>query len=80
MTFRHVLGITLLAGAMSTLPAAPQTSPKADNTAVNKRDRAKGAQTADQGKNNQSDLKIMQQIRKSVVADKSLSTNAHNVK
>lgn len=35
---------------------------------------------ADQGKNNQSDRVIMQKIRKAVMADKSLSTYAHNVK
>lgn len=51
-----------------------------DNTKVNKRDRAKTAKTADQAKENRSDREIMQQIRKAVVDDKSLSTYAHNVK
>jgi len=36
--------------------------------------------TADIAKDNTSDRDIMQKIRKSVVADKSLSTAAHNVK
>jgi osmotically-inducible protein OsmY len=51
-----------------------------DNTKTNQRDRAKSEPTADQGKNGRSDREIMQQIRKSVVADKSLSTYGHNVK
>jgi hyperosmotically inducible periplasmic protein len=36
--------------------------------------------TADQAKNDKSDVMLMQQIRKALVDDKSLSTNAHNVK
>jgi osmotically-inducible protein OsmY len=51
-----------------------------DNTRVNKEDRASGAVTADQQKNNHSDTYLTQQIRKAVMADKSLSTYAHNVK
>lgn len=38
------------------------------------------APTADQQKNNSADRHLTQQIRKAVVADKSLSTEAHNVK
>jgi len=56
----------------------PQTPP--DNTKVNTRDRAKGAVTADQQKENAGDRELTQQIRKSLMADKSLSTYAHNVK
>jgi osmotically-inducible protein OsmY len=51
-----------------------------DNTKVNKRDRAQGAVTADQQKSNPDDRQLTQKIRKAVVADKSLSTYAHNVK
>jgi len=40
----------------------------------------KGKPTADNAKNNTSDRDTMQKIRKAVVADKSLSTNAHNAK
>jgi osmotically-inducible protein OsmY len=36
--------------------------------------------TADQQKNNSGDRHMTQQIRKSVMADKSLSSEAHNVK
>jgi osmotically-inducible protein OsmY len=38
------------------------------------------APTADQAKNNVNDRDIMQKIRQGVMADKSLSTYAHNVK
>jgi len=58
--------------------AAPQTRP--DNTAVNKRDQNPGQATADQQKMNANDRDITARIRKSVMADKSLSTYAHNVK
>ena len=58
--------------------AAAQTAP--DNTKVNQRDKDKTEPTADQQKENQSDRDIAQQIRKSVMKDKSLSTYAHNVK
>jgi osmotically-inducible protein OsmY len=59
-------------------PVAAQTA--ADNTKVNTRDRAAGAVTADQQKQNSSDVALTQQIRKSLLADKALSTYAHNVK
>lgn len=50
----------------------------ADNTAVNDRDRpTTTAQNAGMGT---SDVDIMVSIRKRVVDDRSLSTNAHNVK
>jgi hyperosmotically inducible periplasmic protein len=80
--FRHVrraAGVSVLvtAGALLCfgLPM-PQTPPKADNTAVNKN----GGPTADQQKENAADRTLSQQIRKAVLADKSLSTYAHNVK
>ena len=65
--------LSLVAGA-----AVAQTPP--DNTKVNKRDRAKGAVTADQQKENAPDREIAAKIRKAIVDDKELSTYAHNVK
>lgn len=56
------------------------TSANSDNTEVNTRDRSSDERTADQAKNNLSDRQVMRKIRKSVMADKSLSTYAHNVK
>ena len=52
----------------------------ADNTNVNKRDRAEGAVTADQQKENTSDREITRKIRRALMKDKTLSTYAHNVK
>ena len=43
-------------------------------------DRAKGATTADQQKENDGDREITQKIRRALMDDKSLSTYAHNVK
>ena len=56
----------------------PQTPP--DNTKVNTRDRAKGAVTADQQKENAGDRELTQKIRRALMQDKTLSTYAHNVK
>jgi len=57
-----------------------QTPPAADNTKTNERDRSANEPTADQQKDTRSDRDITQQIRRSIVNDKSLSTYAHNVK
>jgi hyperosmotically inducible periplasmic protein len=57
-----------------------QVPPAADNTKTNERDRSANEPTADQQKDNRSDRDITQQIRQSIVKDKSLSTYAHNVK
>ena len=71
----------LLSGACSlvVLPAAAQQTPP-DNTKVNKADRAQGAVTADQQKENEADRDLTKKIRQAVVGDKALSTYAHNVK
>jgi osmotically-inducible protein OsmY len=47
---------------------------------VNQRDQSKSEPTADQQKDNRTDQDITRQIRQSIMADKSLSTYAHNVK
>jgi osmotically-inducible protein OsmY len=56
-----------------------QTTPP-DNTKINTRDRAASAQTADQQKNNRSDVTITRDIRRAIAADKNLSAYAHNIK
>jgi hyperosmotically inducible periplasmic protein len=53
---------------------------KPDNTSVNKRDKNPGEATADQQKMNATDRALTAKIRKAVIADKHLSTYAHNVK
>jgi osmotically-inducible protein OsmY len=68
----------LLLSSLVALPAVAQTP--ADNTKVNQRDRADGAVTADQQKENASDRALVKKIRQSLVNDKSLSMYAHNVK
>jgi len=60
--------------------AGSVSAQQSDNSAVNKGDQAPGAVTADQQKMNAQDRDITAKIRKAVVADKSLSTYAHNVK
>ena len=59
--------------------AAAQDTPTQDRST---KDRAgtSGKPTADNAKDNPSDRDLMQQIRKGIVDDKSLSTSAHNVK
>lgn len=83
MLFNRILCAGLVAGGLfcaGPMPAQDTTPTQPDNTKVNKRDRAAGAVTADQQKNNSSDTKLAQQVRKAIMADKSLSTYAHNVK
>jgi len=48
----------------------------ADNTGTNKQ----GGTTADQQKENPADRELAQKIRQSITADKSISTDGHNVK
>jgi hyperosmotically inducible periplasmic protein len=62
----------------ATEPAKPGVAP--DNTKVNKRDANSAALTPMDQNNNQTDLKITQQIRQAVMADGSLSFTAKNVK
>jgi hypothetical protein len=62
---------------------APTERYDADNTGRNVRDRdeTRGTKpTAGEQSNNPADLRLTQEIRKAIVADDSLSTNAHNVK
>ncbi len=68
----------VLAGAQE--PSSQQAPPAPDNTKTNERDRSTNEPTADQQKENRSDRDITQQIRQSIMKDKSLSTYAHNVK
>jgi len=79
-----VLLLAQTAGAQSTptdtrMPgsAAAQASP--DNTENSRAGRPGSGPTADQQKNDATDLDITRQIRRSIMADKMLSTSAHNV-
>jgi hyperosmotically inducible periplasmic protein len=82
-TFR-LIALIILTGSFGLIwaqqdqPAGAQTP--ADNTRVNQRDRDKTEPTADQQKENKSDRELARQVRRALVKDKSLSTDAHNVK
>ena len=77
---RRVLGAFAVAGLLFIPAFSAGAQTPADNTKVNKGDRAKGATTADQQKENAGDREITQKIRRALMDDKSLSTYAHNVK
>jgi hyperosmotically inducible periplasmic protein len=71
--------LLLCASVMATpVPRYQYAQPTApDNTKKNK---DQTPPTADQQKNNSSDIAITQNIRKAILADKSLSGYAHNIK
>jgi osmotically-inducible protein OsmY len=78
---RHIaLTVALVGALLVPVYSAGAQTPAPDNTKTNQRDRAKGAVTADQQKENATDREITQKIRKALMDDKSLSTYAHNVK
>jgi|SRR5690348_13706274 hyperosmotically inducible protein len=53
---------------------------KADNTAINERDRSSESQTSGDQANNSADLKITQAIRQALMKDGELSMTAKNIK
>jgi osmotically-inducible protein OsmY len=77
---RTFLLVGSLLGGAWVVAQDQSTQVPADNTKVNQRDRNTDQPTADQQTSNRSDRDITQQIRRSIVKDKSLSTYAHNVK
>jgi hyperosmotically inducible protein len=84
LTFKHSLltvVLALIAGFSGQALAADDDKPvNPDNTKINKRDRNPDEVTADQQKQNKEDIEITAKIRKAIVDDTTLSTNAHNVK
>jgi hyperosmotically inducible protein len=78
----EVAATLALVATLRIATALAQTAPAPDNTKSNAApvNSSMNASVADGQKNLASDLKITQQIRTSVMADKSLSTDAHNVK
>jgi hyperosmotically inducible periplasmic protein len=81
---RSFLWISLLllgcAGLTLAQDSAGQNAPASDNTKINQRDQNPNEPTADQQSNNRSDRDIAQQVRQAIIADKTFSTYAHNVK
>lgn len=60
--------------------AEGQTTPKADNTTMNSRDKGGGTLTPQNQPNRINDRELLAAVRRAVVGDKSLSASAHNVK
>src|SRR5581483_14142 len=77
---RAVLVLAFLSGLAFAQQYSSQQQVPADNTKVNQRDRSQDEPTADQQKENSNDRELTRQIRRMIVKDKSLSTDAHNVK
>lgn len=79
------LCLTAVVSAQTPTPKPSPTKPArtetdANNTARNAGDGAKDASTADRQPNGAADLKILQAIRKAVIAEPSLSIGAKNCK
>jgi hyperosmotically inducible periplasmic protein len=74
LAFPIVVGTPLATHAQD--QASPPSSTAPDNSARNKAQ----TRTADNQKENTQDRQITQKIRRSITADKTLSTYAHNVK
>ena len=77
---KAILTILFCVAASVSYGQTPDTSAKPDDTKVNKRDRNPSEATADQQKENATDRAMTKRIRQSIMADKSLSTYAHNIK
>jgi len=78
---KRIATAMLLAGGLFTfLPAVHADKYPADNSGKNVRDRDSASLTPGDQSNAKPDVKLTQQIRRAVVADKSLSMKAHNIK
>ena len=78
---KTLIAILAMVGALTAwAPTIHAQQYPADNSGKNVRDRNDATKTTGDQSNAKSDVAITQEIRKAVVADKSLSTNAHNVK
>jgi hyperosmotically inducible protein len=80
--FRHrsFVHAAVVGGVLSLMASSAFAQTAPDNTKVNKRDRADGALTADQQKENATDREIARRIRAALTDDDTLSTYAKNVK
>jgi hyperosmotically inducible periplasmic protein len=81
MKARVICAIVVNATAFVALQAATaQAVSPPDNTKSNQTDPSNRQVTADSQKENEADRGLVQRIRKNLIADKGLSTYAHNVK
>jgi hyperosmotically inducible protein len=81
MATRTLFVLVLFVSALFfvTIPGACLAQ-SADNTKINERDRSPNELTAGQQRETKQDREMTQNIRRAILNDKSLSTNAHNVK
>jgi hyperosmotically inducible protein len=77
---KKTLSLAVAIIAVGVMPVTQAQTPAPDNTRSNKVDPSNTTTTAGSQKNDSADMQITKQIRESIVADKSLSTYAHNVK
>jgi hyperosmotically inducible periplasmic protein len=78
-SMRSLTGVCALAAVLAAIPAAAGQN-DADNTEKNVRDRNEKTLTPPDQGGNASDRELTAAIRRAIVQDDSLSTNAHNVK
>lgn len=76
MNLARTLSLASIALALSLPCSLPASAQPPDNSAQNKNQ----SPTADNQSNAQRDRMLVQQVRKAIIADKDLSTYAHNVK
>ena len=76
---RILLALACLSAVSLDAMAADEKT-KADNTAINERDRSGESQTSGDQSNSSADLKITQAIRQALMKDSELSMTAKNIK
>jgi len=77
---RAIISASMLVAFVLWVPAASADPYPADNTGKNVRDRSGDTLTSGDQSEASRDVTITQQVRKALVGDDTLSTNAHNVK
>ena len=78
---KNLVAVMLCVGGMAVSVASARAEGyPADNSGKNVRDRQDAAVTSGDQSNSPSDIKITQEIRQAIIADKDLSLNGHNVK
>jgi len=77
---KRILLALVCLSAVSSAAMAADDETKADNTAINERDRSRETQTSGDQSNSSADLKITQAIRQALMKDGELSMTAKNIK
>jgi hyperosmotically inducible periplasmic protein len=74
------MGMSGVVSARDTAPPLQLAQTAPDNTGRNERDQSGTTLTPADQSSNEADVELTRRIREAVVADESLSTNAHNIK